>query len=84
MFNTQDMVGLIKSWLTANFFGAIIEIAKGAIPSICSFTSADMAMSGIPTEKQAKCSSETEQRVLETMNQKLLQQSIEENKMSLI
>lgn len=84
MFNTHDMVGLIKSWLTANFSCGIIEIAKGAIPSICSFTSADMAMSGIPTEKQAKCSSETEQRVLESMNQMLLQQSIEENKMSLI
>lgn len=34
--------------LTANFSGGIIEMARGVIPSICSFTKADMAMSGSP------------------------------------
>lgn len=34
--------------LTENFSGGIIEMAFGVIPSICSFTKADMAMSGRP------------------------------------
>lgn len=34
--------------LTANFLSVIREMASGVIPSICSFTRADMAMSGIP------------------------------------
>lgn len=34
--------------LTANFLAVMREMASGVIPSICSFTRADMAMSGIP------------------------------------
>lgn len=34
--------------LTANLSGGIIEMAAGTTPSICSFTKADIAMSGRP------------------------------------
>lgn len=45
----------MKNVLTANFLGGIIEMASGVIPSICSFTKADIAMSGRPAVKSAKC-----------------------------
>lgn len=41
-------------WLTANLSGGIIEMASLLIPSICSLTSADMAMSGRPAVKSGR------------------------------
>lgn len=47
--------GLIECQLTANLSWGINEIAVGVIPSICSFTKADMAMSGRPAVKGTEC-----------------------------
>lgn len=46
---------VLQCQLTANLLGGIIEIAMGVIPSICSLTKADMAISERPAVKGAKC-----------------------------
>lgn len=51
--NIDEML-FVKCRLTANLLGGIIEIAADVIPSICSFTKADIAMSGRPAVKSAK------------------------------
>lgn len=42
--------------LTLNLSGAIIEMAAGVIPSICSFTNEVMAMSGRPAVEEQRVS----------------------------
>lgn len=43
----KDIIVIVRR-LTANLSGGIIEMATGKTPSICSFTKADIAMSGRP------------------------------------
>lgn len=46
--NQQQDIDVVVRRLTANLSGGIMEMATGMIPSICSFTNADIAMSGRP------------------------------------
>lgn len=52
----SDMITFEKTtkWLTANLSGDMIAMASLLIPSICSLTNADMAMSGRPAVKSVK------------------------------